>query len=454
MQVTETLSDGLKRELKVVIPADEIAGRLDTYLDDLKSKVRIKGFRPGKVPTAHLKRFYGRQAMAEIISNMLNETTTKVVEERSERPALQPEVDLSDEDAEKVLAGEIDLTYSMSYEILSDIEIGTFDDIEIERPIVEISDEGVMEQVEQIAESNRPFEAKSGKAPKAENGDRVTMSYLGKIDGEPFDGGADPNGQLVLGSGRFIPGFEEQLVGVKKGEEKVVTVSFPEDYPAAHLAGKEATFDVTVNEIEAPGELKVDDEFAKGLGLESLDKLKEIVRGQIENQFGQATRQKVKRQLLDKLDERYDFTLPEKLVENEFDNIWRQVQSDMERSGKSFEDEDTDEEAAKADYRKIAERRVRLGLVLSEIGEKNEIQVTDDELHRAMYEQVRQYPGQEQEVFEYFKKNPAAFTGLRAPIYEDKVVDYLLELAKVTDKVVTKEDLLKADEEEDEAAKA
>ncbi|MEI2387993.1 trigger factor [Breoghania sp. JC706] len=452
MQVTETLSDGLKRELKVVIPADELAGRLDTYLDDLKSKVRIKGFRPGKVPAAHLKRLYGRQAMAEIVSNMLNETTAKAVEDRNERPALQPEVDLSDDDAQKVLAGEIDLTYTMTYEILPEIEIGKFDDIEIERPIVEISDEGVMEQVEQIAESNRPFEPKSGKTPKAENGDRVTMSYLGKIDGEPFEGGADENGQLVLGSGRFIPGFEEQLVGVKKGEEKVVTVSFPEDYPAEHLAGKEATFDVVVKEIEAPGELKVDDEFAKGLGLESLDKLKEIVRGQIESQFGQATRQKVKRQLLDKLDERYDFALPEKLVENEFDNIWRQVENDMARSGKTFADEDTDEEAAKADYRKIAERRVRLGLVLSEIGEKNEIQVTDEELQRAMFEQVRQYPGQEQQVFDYFKKNPAALAGLRAPIYEDKVVDYLLELAKVTDKVVTKEDLMKADDEDEETA--
>ena len=454
MQVTETLSDGLKRELKVVIPADELAGRLDTYLADLKSKVRIKGFRPGKVPTAHLKRLYGRQAMAEIVSNMLNETTTKAVEDRNERPALQPEIDLPEEDAQKVLEGEIDLTYTMSYEILPAFEIGTFDDIEIERPIVEISDEGVMEQVEQIAESNRSFEAKTGKAPKAENGDRITMSYVGKIDGEPFDGGADENGQLVLGSGRFIPGFEEQLVGVKKDEEKVVTVSFPEDYPAEHLAGKEAAFDVKVKEIEAPGELTVDDEFAKGLGLESLDKLKEIVRGQIESQFGQATRQKVKRQLLDKLDERYDFELPEKLVENEFDNIWRQVQGDMERSGKSFEDEDTDEEAAKADYRKIAQRRVRLGLVLSEIGEANSIQVTDEELQRAMYEQVRQYPGQEKEVFEYFQKNPAAVAGLRAPIYEDKVVDYLLELAKVNDKVVTKEDLLKSDEEEDGAVKA
>ncbi|WP_319773362.1 trigger factor [Breoghania sp.] len=454
MQVTETLSDGLKRELKVVIPADDIAGRLDTYLEDLKSKVRIKGFRPGKVPTAHLKRLYGRQAMAEIVSTMLNETTTKVVDERKERPALQPEINLSDEDAEKVLAGEIDLSYTMSYEVLPSFEIGAFDDIEIERPIVEISDEGVMEQVEQIAESNRSFSPKEGKTVKAENGDRVTMSYVGKIDGEPFDGGADENGQLVLGSGRFIPGFEEQLVGVKKGDETVVTVKFPDDYQADFLAGKEATFDVTVKDIEAPGELVVDDEFAKGLGLESLDKLKEIVRGQIESQFGQATRTKVKRQLLDKLDERYDFPLPEKLVENEFDNIWRQVQADMERAGKSFEDEGADEEATRADYMKIAQRRVRLGLVLSEIGESNEIQVSDEELQRAMYEQVRQYPGQEQQVFEYFQKNPAALAGLRAPIYEDKVVDYLLELAKVTDKVVTKEDLLKSDEEEDEAAEA
>ncbi len=449
MQVTETLSEGLKRELKIDIPAGDLAAKLDEYMADLKSKASIKGFRPGKVPVAHLKKMYGRQAMAEILSNTIQETTQKAVEERSERPALTPEIDLPEEDAEKIMAGDADLSFKMTYDVLPEFEIVDFAGLEIERPIVEIAESEVDEQVAEIAKNNTPFEAKKGKAA---NGDRVTMSYVGKIDGEPFDGGADENGMLVLGSGQFIPGFEDQLIGVKAGDEKVLEVTFPEDYPAAHLAGKAATFDVNVKEVAAPGEVAVDDEFAKGLGLESLDKLKEIVRGQIESQFGALTRQRVKRQLLDKLDEHYSFDLPEKLLESEFNVVWRQVEDDMKRNGKTFEDEETTEDEAKAEYRKIAERRVRLGLVLSEIGEKNEIQVTDEELQRALYDRVRQFPGQEQQVFEFYKNNQQALASLRAPIYEEKVVDFMLELAKVTDKTVTKEELEKlVNEDEDDA---
>ncbi|AXS40825.1 trigger factor [Breoghania sp. L-A4] len=447
MQVTETLSEGLKRELKIVIPASDIAGKVDAYLEDMKSKAQIKGFRPGKVPISHLKRMYGRQATAEILDNMLNESTQKAVEDRSERPALQPEIDLPEGDAKKVMEEGADLAFTMTYEVLPEFEIIDFSDIEIERPIIEISEEGVMEQVEQIAAQSRPFEAKA-KTAKAEDGDQVTMDYVGSIDGVPFEGGAAEDAKLVLGSGQFIPGFEEQLVGVKAGDKTQVKLSFPEDYQAAHLAGKEAVFEVTVKEVAAPGELTIDDAFAEGLGLESLDKLKDAVRQQIESQFGAATRQKVKRQLLDKLDDKYTFDLPAKLVESEFEGIWRQVEADMKQSGKTFADEDTDEEKARADYRKIAERRVRLGLVLSEIGEKNNIQVSDDEVQRALYDQIRQYPGQEKEVFEFYQKNQQALASLRAPIYEDKIVDYLLELAKVTDKVVTKEELLSADEDE------
>ncbi|WP_428646201.1 trigger factor [Roseibium sp.] len=449
MQVTETLAEGLKRELKIDIPAGDLAAKLDEYMADLKGKANIKGFRPGKVPLAHLKKMYGRQAMAEILSNTIQETTQKAVEERSERPALTPEIDLPDEDAEKIMAGDADLSFKMTYDVLPEFEIVDFAGFEIERPVVEIADEEVDSQVADIAKNNTPFETKDG---AAENGDRVTMSYVGKIDGEPFEGGADENGMLVLGSGQFIPGFEDQLIGVKAGDEKVLEVTFPEDYPAAHLAGKAATFDVNVKEVAAPGEVTVDDEFAKGLGLESLDKLKEIVRGQIESQFGALTRQRVKRQLLDKLDDHYSFDLPEKLLNSEFDVVWRQVEEDMKRNEKTFEDEDTTEEEAKAEYRKIAERRVRLGLVLSEIGEKNDIQVTDEELQRALYDRVRQFPGQEQQVFEFYKNNQQALASLRAPIYEEKVVDFMLELAKVTDKTVTKEELEKLVNEDEEDA--
>ncbi|MBC2859787.1 trigger factor [Stappia sp. 28M-7] len=445
MQVTETLAEGLKRELKVVIPASELASRLDTYLDDLKDKVKIKGFRPGKVPAAHLKRLYGRQATAEILNELLNETTRKAVEERNEKPALQPEIDLPDGDAEAILSGSADISFKMSYDILPEFELIDFKTVEIERPVVEISDAEIDEQIAQIADNNKPFETKDG---AAEEGDRVLMSYLGKLDGTPFDGGADENGQLVLGSKQFIPGFEEQLVGLKAGDEKVIEVSFPEDYPAKHLAGKAVTFDIVVKEVQAPGEVKIDDDFAKGLGLEGLDKLKEIIRGQIESQYGAMTRQKVKRQLLDKLDEVYTFDLPERLVQSEFDGVWRQVEQDMQRSGKSFEDEETTEEEARGEYRKIAERRVRLGLVLSEVGEQNQVKVTDEEVQRALYEKVRQFPGQEKQVFDFYRSNPTALASLQAPIYEEKVVDYILELAKVTDKTVTKDELMAEDEDE------
>jgi trigger factor len=449
MQVTETLAEGLKRELKVVIPASELASRLDTYLEDLKDKVKIKGFRPGKVPMAHMKRMYGRQATAEILNEMLNETTRKAVEERNEKPALQPEIDLPEGNAEAILEGSADIAFTLSYDILPEFEIIDFKTVEIERPIVEIDDAEVDEQITQIAANNKPFTTKDG---AAEDGDRVQMSYLGKLDGEPFEGGADENGQLVIGSKQFIPGFEEQLVGLTAGDEKVIEVSFPEDYPAKHLAGKGVTFDIVVKEVQAPGEVAVDDDFAKGLGLEGLDKLKEIIRGQIESQFGAMTRQKVKRQLLDKLDEVYQFDLPERLVQSEFDGVWRQVEQDMERSGKSFEDEETTEDEARAEYRKIAERRVRLGLVLSEVGEKNEVKVTDEEVQRALYEKVRQFPGQEKEVFEFYRSNPTALASLQAPIYEEKVVDYILELAKVTDKTVTKDELMAEDEGDETAA--
>ncbi|MBS8259629.1 trigger factor [Roseibium polysiphoniae] len=448
MQVTETLSEGLKRELKIEIPAGDLASKLDAYMEDMKGKAQIKGFRPGKVPVAHLKKMYGRQAMAEILSNTIQESSQSVLEERSERPALTPAIDLPDEEAEAILAGTADLSFAMKYDVLPEFEIVDFKGIEIERPVVDIAESEVDEQIAEIAKNNAPFDTKEG---AAESGDRVTMSYLGKIDGEPFEGGADENGQLVLGSGQFIPGFEDQLIGLKAGDEKVVEVSFPEEYQAAHLAGKAATFDVVVKEVAAPGEATIDDEFAKNLGLESLDKLKEIVRGQIEGQFGQMTRQRVKRQLLDALDEHYSFDLPEGLLNSEFDAVWNQVEEDMKRNEKTFEDEDTTEEEAKADYRKIAERRVRLGLVLSEIGEKNEIQVSDEEMQRALYDRVRQFPGQEQQVFEFYKNNQQALASLRAPIYEEKVVDYMLELANVTDKTVTKEELEKlvAEDEED-----
>lgn len=448
MQVTETLSEGLKRELEIVIPASDLDTKLTTYLDDMKSKVRINGFRPGKVPAGHLRKLHGKSAMAEIVQSSINEWVTKACTDRDETPALQPDIKFQEEKMDEVLDGKQDLQFTLSYEIIPDFEIADFSAITVERQVVDVADDEIAEHLDRIGESNRDFTAKGG---AAEDGDRVTMDFVGKLDGEPFEGGSGEATPLVLGSGQFIPGFEEQLIGLKAGDEKVITVTFPEEYQAAHLAGKEAKFDVSVGEVAEPGELVLDDAFAERLGIESLDKLKQTIREQIEGEYGNLTRQRVKRQLLDGLDEAHQFELPPQLVENEFNSIWEQITKDMESSGKSFEDEDTNEEDAKADYKKIAERRVRLGLVLSKVGEKNEIQVSDAETERALYERVRQYPGQEKEVFDFYKGNPQALASIRAPVYEEKVVDFLLELVKVTDTKVTKDELIALAEADEEA---
>lgn len=447
MQVTETVSDGLKREFKVVVPADELDGRLVERLTSLKNEVRIKGFRPGKVPVNHLRKLYGRSAMAEIVQNMLNEVARKTLDERGERAATAPSFDLPEEQeqAEEILSGKADLSYTMTYEVLPQVTLGDFKSINVERPVVEIDEGEVEAQLQQIAENGRTFEPRDG---KAEDGDRVTASYVGKIDGEPFEGGKDDNAVLRLGSGQFIPGFEEQLVGLAAGDEKTITVTFPEDYGAAHLAGKDATFDVSVKEVAVPGELVIDDQLAERLGLESIEKLREAIRDQLRTQYNEATRMKVKRQVLDQLDTLHGFDLPPKMVDTEFENIWRQVTADMTQNARTFEEEGTTEEAAREDYRKIAERRVRLGLVLAEIGEKNNIEVREEEVQRALAAHMRQFPGNEEKVLEYYRNDPDAIASLRAPIFEEKVVDFLLELVNVTDKTVTKEELLKDDEEE------
>ena len=448
MQVNETLSEGLRRELTVTVPASELGSRLADRLDQLKSRVRIKGFRPGKVPVNHLRRIYGKAAMAEIVEGLVGETTRQAISDRGERAAMQPKIGMTEDEAEatEILEGRADLVFTLEYEILPTFDLGNFKGLKIERPVAEVTDSEVDERLRRIGESTRTY---SPVDRVAQDGDRITMAYVGKIDGTPFEGGANQNGQIVLGSGRFIPGFDEQLAGSKAGDERTVSVTFPDTYPTPHLAGKAATFDVSVKEIAEPAAIVLDDEFAKRLGLESIESLRNTVRSQIEGEYGQATRQRVKRQMLDQLDQMHRFPLPEKLVEQEFDNIWRQVTHDVEHHGKSFEAEGTTEEEARKEYRTIAERRVRLGLVLSKIGESAEVTVNDDELQRALAAQVRQFPGQERQVFDYYRNNPDALQALRAPIYEEKVVDYILEFAEVSEKKVSRDELL-AEEEEDE----
>lgn len=452
MQVTETLNEGLKREIKIVVPAKDLEAKLTERLADAKDKVKLNGFRPGKVPAAHLRKMYGKSFMAEIINEILNETPRSVLAERGERSATQPKIEMSEDEkeAEKVLDGKADFVFSLNYEVLPKIELKDVSAIEVTREVVDIPEKEVDEQIERVLSSTRTYAEKKG---NAEDGDRVTIDYLGKLGDEPFEGGADNDAQLVLGSKMFIPGFEEQLVGSKAGDETQIKVTFPEDYGAAHLAGKEATFDIKVKEVASPDALKIDDEAAKKLGLESLARLREVVCEQIESQYGSVTRQKVKRQILDALDKDYQFETPEQLVEVEFNNIWNQINAELKQAGRTFEDEEMTEEGAREEYRSLAERRVRLGLVLSEIGEEAGVTVSDEELQRAIYAQVRQYPGQEKEIFEFFRRTPEAVANLRAPIFEEKVVDHLLEKIKVSDKKVTPEELMAEDEEDTIAPK-
>lgn len=450
MQVTETLSEGLKRAFQVVVSASDLDARASERLNEIKGQVKLNGFRPGKVPVAHLKRVYGKTVMSEVIEQTVNETNGKIVEERGFKLALQPKVTGPQEDPQfqGLLDGGKDLAYSLEIEILPKIELGNFKDIAIEKPVAEVGDAEVDETLQRIADANRPFAAKDG--PAAE-GDRVTIDFVGSIDGVPFDGGAGTEVPVVIGSKGFIPGFEEQLVGISAGDARTLEVTFPEAYAEASLAGKAAQFAVTAKQIEAPGAVTLDDEFAKTLGLDDLAKLKETVRERISSEHAKVTRQKVKRALLDALDAAHQFEVPEGLVEQEFFGVWSRVNEDLAAQGRTFADEGTTEEQARADYRKIAERRVRLGLVLAEIGERNNIQVSDDELTRAAVERARQFPGQEQQVWDYFRRNPQAMASLRAPLFEEKVVDFLLELANVTEKTVSKDELYK-DEDEEQAA--
>ena len=452
MQVTETLAEGLKHEFKISVPASDLDAKADAKLVDLKDKVKLNGFRPGKVPVSHLKKVYGRSVMAETIDQTIRDTNTQIFTDRGFRLATEPKITMPTEqkEVEELLAGKTDLTYTVAIEVVPTIKLADFKTFTVEKPVVEVSDADVDEAIKRIADQNRPYAAKADGA-KAETGDRVTISFKGSINGELFDGGTGEGIPVVIGAGQFIPGFEEQLVGMAVGETRALKVSFPKNYASEKLAGQPAEFETTATLIEAPGDTEINDEFAKTLGLESLDKLKDAARERLVAEFAGATRQRVKRALLDRLDDSHKFEAPPSLIEEEFNLMWNSIKAEMESSGKTFADEDTTEDAAKEEYHKIADRRVRLGLVLSEIGEKNKITVTDDEVGRAVIERARQMPGREKEVWDYYRNNANALAQLRAPIYEDKVVDFILELANVTEKKVSREDLFK-DEDEKTAA--
>jgi trigger factor len=453
MEVTETLSDGLKREFQVQVPAADLEARVAERLGELKDRVHLRGFRPGKVPVTHLRKIYGKAVMAETIEAVIRELNAQIVSERGLKLAMEPKVTIPNEASavEKVIGGQSDLAYTLALEILPKIELADFKGIKLERQVAEVTEAQVNDALQKIAEQNRPFAVKAEGA-KVEKGDRIVIDFTGRIDGAPFEGGTGGDVGVNVGAGTFLPGFEDQLVGMTAGETRVVKVTFPDNYLNTQLAGKSAEFDVTVKSLEAPGQVTLDDAFAKSLGLESLDKIKEAVKGRLQQEHAALSRQKLKRQLLDKLDEMHKFALPPTLAEDEFKNVWTTVENDLKAQGRTFADEGTTEEKAREEYRAIAERRVRLGLVLAEIGEKNKITVTEEEITRAIVERARQVPGREQEVWEYYRKTPAAVAAVRAPIFEEKVVDFLIELATVTEKQVSREDLLKDEEDENSAA--
>jgi trigger factor len=450
MEVTETTNEGLKREFRVTVPATDLDARVNERLTEMKDRVRINGFRPGKVPVDHLKKVYGRAVRAETIDWLVRETNARIVSDRGLRLAMEPRVTLPEdkEEVESIIAGKLDFSYTVAVEVVPQITLADFKAIKLERIMAEVTDADIDDGVRRLAEQSRTYTPRPEGA-KAETGDRVIAAFKGTINGEPFEGGAGENVPVLLGSKSFLPEFEEGLVGIAVGETRTISATFPADYIDAKLAGQTASFEVTASAVEQPSEVTLDDAFATSLGLESMEKLRQAVRDRIAQEYGGASRRRLKRALLDKLDELHKFESPPSLVEQEFTNVWNTVLSDLKTQNRTFEQEGTTEEKAREEYRRIADRRVRLGLVLAEIGEKNNIRVSDEEVSRALLERARQYPGQERQVWDYYQKNADALASLRAPIFEDKVVSFIVELAEVSERKVTKEEFFKAEEEDE-----
>jgi trigger factor len=446
MQITETNAEGLKHEFKVVVASSDIEQKIKDRLTEIGRSVRLPGFRPGKIPMNVLKSRYGSSVMGEVLERAVNDSSSEAIRERGLRPALQPQIEI-------VSFNEgADLEYKMAVEVLPDITPVAFDTIEIERLRPEVPDEDIDKALERIAQSNRTSEPVER---AAETGDAVVIDFLGKIDGTPFPGGEAKDYTLELGSGNFIPGFEDQLVGAKSGEHRTVEVSFPEDYGSADLAGKAAQFDVDVKEVRVFQPATVDEELAKAVGMDSLEEVRKVIRERLERDYGAVARQRLKRVLLDQLATKHDFPVPAGMVDAEFETIWKQYEAERAQ-GQDAEPEDAgkDEETLKREYREIAERRVRLGLLLAEIGRTNNIQVSNEEVNRALMEEARRHPGYERQVVEFYRNKPEALAQLRAPLFEDKVIDFIVEMAKVTDKPVSPAELLGAADGEGEPAKS
>jgi trigger factor len=444
MQVTETSAEGLKREFTVVVPAADFESRMSSRLAEIGQSIRIPGFRPGKVPSSLLKKRYGDAVKGEVLEQTVQESWQQAMSENGVRPAVEPKIEIV-----KFEDGS-DLEYKMAVEVLPEIEQIDFAKLELERMVAKASDQEVEDALKRMAEGQKDFAAAEGR--KAETGDQVVIDFSGKIDGEEFAGGSMTDFEIEVGQSGFLPGFAEQLAGMGASESKQITINVADDHPNDMLRGKEVVFDVTAKEVRTASAVAIDDEFAKRAGLESLTSLKDAIRDQMEREYGQVSRTHLKRTLLDKLSDAYDFEVPAGIVDGEFEQIWKQVEEAREKDQLDEDDKDKTEDELKARYREIAERRVRLGLVLSEIGRANNISVSQDDLNRAMHMEASRFPGQEARIIEYFQKNPEAMRDIQAPIYEEKVVDFIVEMAKVADREVTPEELFRDPDAEGDAA--
>ena len=432
MQVTETNADGLTREFKVVIPAKTFQDRIDARLLDRQRSMRLPGFRPGKVPMNLVDKHWRQAVTGEELERTIGDSSAQIVSERALRPAGQPKIEIT------AFKDGADLEYKMNVELMPEIEPVDFAKIELTRTVVEIPDSEIEQALERIAKEQAKSEPVAEARP-AEKDDVLVIDFVGRVDGKEFNGGKAEGHHLRLGAGMLIPGFEDQLIGAKPGDKREVKVAFPADYPRAELAGKDAVFDVEVKELKKLVPAAIDDELAKGLGVDSLEELRKRVREQLQQEYGVASRARIKRQLLDRLNETSDFTLPPSLTEAEFNQIWSQVEADRKAGNIDPEDKDKTDDQLREEYQAIARRRVKLGLLLSEIGRRANVDVKQDELGRAVMNEARRYPGQEQKVMEFYQNNAQALAQLRAPLYEDKVVDYIVDAAKVAERKVSPE---------------
>ncbi|SNB64066.1 trigger factor [Arboricoccus pini] len=452
MQVVETEAQGLTRHFTVTVPAAEIDAKVQSRLESLSKTAKMPGFRPGKVPVTLLKKQYGSSVFSEVVQEAINEGSRQAINDNQLKPAMQPKVDL---DPEGVGEGK-DLEFKIDVELMPDVPEIELSTLELTRLVPVLDDARIDTAINGLARARREFKAPAEARP-AKEGDRLTIDFKGRIDDELFDGGSGEGQQLVLGSGMMVPGFEDQLVGATVGEERKLTVTFPESYGAPAVAGKEAVFDVKVTAIEEPDGTEIDDAWAQKLGLEDLATLRKTMSDRMEEEYKGVARARMKRQLLDQLAEAATFPVPPGMVAMEFDSIWKQLQNEMAQSGQTFAEEgDESEAAAREEYGKIAERRVRLGLILADIGARNDVKVESNELQQAVLREAYRFPGQEKQVFEFYQKNPAAIEQLRAPIFEDKVVDLVFGKAKVEEKSLPIDELLKLDaaEENEDDAKA